>query len=316
MATYESTINSIKSPQDCFNLRIKLIREIEQLTKRRLLVYVSDFRKPNNDINPEDKIGFSDLTENVDEPDVDILINSAGGSAEVAESLVGIIRSKYNSVRFAVPNSAKSAATLLCLSGNQLLMDHRSELGPIDPQISYPTNDGRKQEAVEDILEGFEETKKFLAEQGPAAIPAYVPLLSKYTIGLLKGCENAKELSATLAEKWLAEYMFKDGDDPDKPKKVKEYFTSRKHTHSHSRPILIDKCLELGMNVVDLRRDENKALASKLWQLWCLYALHFERSPVYKIYENSSGSSLQFAIQVVKVPLPKGPPRGPIQLPK
>jgi ClpP class serine protease len=66
---------------------------------------------------------------------LDFLINSPGGFAEVTESIAGMIRSKYKHVRFAIPNMAKSAATLLVLSGDELLMDHRSELGPVDPQV-------------------------------------------------------------------------------------------------------------------------------------------------------------------------------------
>lgn len=310
MPTYQKTIDTIKSPQDSNKRRQELIKEIEELTKRRLLVYVADFNKPNNNINLQDKTGFSDLVEDIQEKEVDIVVNSPGGSAEVTESLVGILRSKFENIRFAIPNSAKSAATLLCLSGDKLLMDHRSELGPIDPQISYLTSDGRKQEAAEDILGGFEEIKKILSKEGPSAIPAYIPLLSKYTIGLLTSCENARELSATLAQEWLGRYMFKDTPQTKKPEEIKKYFASRRKTRSHSRPILIDKCLNLGMDIIDLREQKNSNLARKLWELWCLYALHFERSPVCKMYENSSGCTLQIALQVMrqKVQRPSSPP--------
>lgn len=208
MPTYQTIVQNIKNPDQHFQKRQELIKGIEQITQRRLLVYVADFNKPSNNIDLQDKIGFSDLIEDISEADIDMLINSPGGFAEVTESLVGLLRSKFSNIRFIIPNSAKSAATLMCLSGDALLMDHRSELGPIDPQISFPTNDGRKQEAVEDILEGFEEIKRILSDEGPKAIPAYIPLLNKYTIGMLNGCENAKQLSATLAEKWLCDYMF------------------------------------------------------------------------------------------------------------
>jgi hypothetical protein len=230
---------------------------------------VADINKqPDSILRPDDKTGFSDLIENIEEKEIDIMINSPGGFAEVTEAIVGMLRAKFESVRFAVPNMAKSAATLLALSGDELIMDHRSELGPIDPQIEYASVDGRKRESADDILDGFAEAKEVLRKEGPTASPAYVPLLNKYSIGLLRGCENAKKLSKELAEKWLRIYMFADEPKSGKPESITDYFQSRSDTLSHLRAIGIDKCIELGIKVVDLREKKNKSLAEKL--LVCL----------------------------------------------
>lgn len=299
MPTFKDIIDSIKNPQECYEARQKKIKEIEDITGRQLLVYTANVNKPESTLNLEDKIGFSDLIQDIQKSEVDFLINSPGGLVEITETIVGMIRSKFKNVRFAVPNLAKSAATLLVLSGDELLLDYRSELGPIDPQIKYSSIDGQKMEAAEDILDGFEEIKKELTEKGPAATPAYVPLLNKYTVALLRGCEKARELSRTLATHWLTKYMFCSEKDSEKPKKIADYFASRDKTLSHSRAILIDKCIELGLKVVDLRKSENTVLAKKLWELWCLYEFHFERaSTVYKIYENSSGCFLQKSLRI------------------
>jgi len=321
MSTFQTVISSIKSPTESSAKRQQLIREIEALTQRRLLVYVADINKLESTLKPEDKTGFSDLIEGVEEKSVDLLINSPGGFAEVTEAIVGMLRSRFNNIRFAIPNTAKSAATLFVLSGNELLMDERSELGPIDPQVEYITAEARKREAAEDILEGFQEAKEVLAKEGPAATPAYVPLLNKYTIGLLRGCQNAMELSRKLAETWLQTYMLPGEESSATVATIVKYFASHAITLSHGRAIGIDKCKELGIKVVDLRENGHKELRQKLWELWCVYELHFERSPVHKIYENSSGCSLnkqqQAVVQVIpfpgglpgKLPLPVKPPQ-------
>jgi len=311
MPTFQTVIKSTKSPKESFDKRQGVIKEIEKLTSRRLLVYVADINKPESALKPEDKTGFSDLLEGVQEKEVDLLVNSPGGFAEVTEAIVALLRPRFDNVRFIIPNMAKSAATLLVLSGDVLLMDERSELGPIDPQVEYPTTEGRKREAAEDILDGFQEAKEVLAQEGPAATPAYVPLLSKYTIGLLRGCKNAMKLSRELAEIWLQTYMFADEENSTKPKDIAEFFASHANTLSHNRAIGINKCKELDIKVVDMREDENLELAKKLWELWCIYELHFERTPVHKIYENSSGCSLQkqaSSIQIPLVALPRKPP--------
>lgn len=307
MPTFQSIIDSIDSAQKCLEKRQELIKEIEKLTNRRLLVYAADINKqPKSMLSPEDKTGFSDLIQDIEEKEVDFLINSPGGFAEVTETIVGMLRDKFDNIRFAIPNMAKSAATILVLSGDELLMDHRSELGPIDPQVEYMSIEGRKREAAEDILDGFEEAKDALAKTGPVAAPAYVPLLNKYTIGLLHGCRNAMKLSKRLAKDWLKAYMFANKPRSPKPRRIVNYFASHAKTFSHNRAIRIDKCISLGLRVKDLRKGENKNLRDRLWDLWCLCELHFERSSVYKMYENSSGCSLQK--QSVQVQIVQGPP--------
>lgn len=92
MPTYQTIIDSIKSPVDSLNRRKSLIEEIEKLTGRRLLVYVADINKPDSALKPEDKTGFSDLLEGVEGKAVDVMVNSPGGFAEVTEAIVSMLR--------------------------------------------------------------------------------------------------------------------------------------------------------------------------------------------------------------------------------
>jgi len=319
MATFNKIINTIQNPKQCSDWRQAVIKEIEKLTGRRLLVYVSDPKKqPDCLLSLEDKTGFSDLIEDIDDGDVDIFINSPGGFAEVTEAIVGILRSKFTSIRFAIPNIAKSAATLLVLSGDEILMDHRSELGPIDPQIEYPAAGGRRREAAEDIIDGFDNAKASLKNEGPSAVPAYVPLLSNYTMGLIQACNNAKNLSIVLATQWLTSFMLKELDK-EGIDKIVDSFSHHKKTFSHSRAILIDTCIKEGLKILDLRKENNQFLGSKLWELWCLYEFEFERTQIYKLWENSNNFVLakQKAQQLqipLRIPIPQQPGQPAIQV--
>ena len=308
MPTFQKTIEAIQNPQQSDARRQRIIKEIESITGRRLLAYVANPKHQNAILSPEDKTGFSDLMENIDGSAIDVLVHSPGGLAEVTESIVEMLRSRFDHVRFAVPNSAKSAAALLTLSGNEILMDHRSELGPIDPQMQFSSREGSRREAAHDILDGFEHAKKQLSEEGPKATPAYVPLLTKYSIGLLQGCQRAIDLSDRLSKDWLKRFMFGGDADSDLPDIIGNFFSSRDESLSHGRPILIDRCIDLGMKIFDLRKPENAELQQKLWELWCAYELHFERAtPVYKMYENSAGCLLQKQTMVVQVSAPTPP---------
>ena len=66
---------------------------------------------------------------------LDVIIHSLGGDADAAYHIAKILRDYCKGkLTFIVPRSAKSAATLLCCSGDSIIMDKPSELGPVDPQ--------------------------------------------------------------------------------------------------------------------------------------------------------------------------------------
>jgi len=89
---------------------------------------------------------------------------------------------------------------------------------------------------------------------------------------------------------------------------------------SHGRAIRKEKCQELKMDIVDLDVQENHTLRDLIWKLWCYYELHLERAlTVSKVYENSSGCSIQkmsTQIQIIAQPAPAPQPQQPGMPPK
>ena len=77
-----------------------------------------------------DKDAFDEITRNLPgDVGLDVLLHSPGGSAEATESIGELLRARFNSVRFIVPSLAKSAATMLTMLGDQILIDEVGELG-------------------------------------------------------------------------------------------------------------------------------------------------------------------------------------------
>jgi len=75
------------------------------------------------------------LTKAPDQPEIDIILNSPGGSPSDAYRLIRTFREKYETVNIIVPFWAKSAATLFAFGANRLVLHKFGELGPIDIQI-------------------------------------------------------------------------------------------------------------------------------------------------------------------------------------
>jgi len=313
MPTFQQLLDELnKRPQpekqveyiDSF--RKQKIKEIKEITKRDVLVYFSDLKKnhPAGAITWDDKTCFADIVEGLDKKGVDVILHSPGGSAEATESIVCMLREHFDNIRFIVPNMAKSAATMLALSGDEILMDDRSELGPIDPQIQINGNFVPAQT----LIDGFEEAKKAILEVGTDILPAYLPLLNKYDLHILQICENAKKLSEELVKDWLTKYMFK-GDEKaaEKADGIAKNLADHKKYLSHGRPIGINEAKKIGIKVTDLR--DNHDLRTKVWELYCVLEILLDRSPIIKLYENSNGVFLVKNIPFQQIMIPQLPPQ-------
>jgi len=305
---YQDLIDAIEQrrldAQGLFQERQRLIKEIEAVTHRPLIVYAAKLSAPREapiQIDLEDVIGFSDLIADIQEDVLDVMIESPGGIVEAAERIVHLLRRKFKHVRFIVPGSAYSAATMLCLSGDEILMDDRSSLGPIEPQINgIPARS---------IINGFKAVREVLQKEGPSALPAYLPLIQKYDLHIFEICKDAEERGKMLVADWLKQYML--ASDPDKEAKSEAIvsFLSDYDVHkSHSRPIFITDAQSNGLNAISL--DTVPDLNTRVWELYIHIRLLFDRGPQVKIYENSHGVhwGRQFHQMMVAVPQQPGPP--------
>ena len=68
---------------------------------------------------------------------LDVIVDSGGGDLDAAYNLALLFRRfGSESLTFVIPRWAKSAATLLICSGDDILMTPVAEIGPLDPQIT------------------------------------------------------------------------------------------------------------------------------------------------------------------------------------
>jgi len=311
MPTYQELLNSVKDGQQAQDLRLSLIRSIEEETGHPLIVYAAAIAGKHPmapvQIDVTDKTAFSDLIEGIQGDSLDVFLHSSGGSAEAVEQIINLLRARFKELRFIVPHTATSAATLMVLAGDTVLMDDRSALGPIDPQIVISIPDAQIKIPAHSYVQGFERAKAAIEEQ-PEIAAAYLPLLNKYEMYLLEMCENASILSKSLAEEWLRTYMLKDNPNASKlASDIANELSEHSKFLSHQRPIGIKKAMELGLNITHLATLPK--LRDLVWKLYCAIELHFGKSNAVKLFENSRGISYQrnFVVQRVGIQLPIAP---------
>jgi hypothetical protein len=229
---------------------------------------------------------------------VDVLLHSPGGRPDATERLVNLLRGKFDEVNFLIPHSAYSAATMLALSGNKIILHRSATLGPIDPQINgIPARS---------IKRGFEKAKERIVKEGPETLPAYIPLIEKYSLDLLELCEDSEKLSRKLVSAWLQQYMFKgDKKAAQKIRKAVAYFSDYDRHLLHSRPLTLDKLSKFGLEI-ELADD---SLQELLWEAYILLNGFFNVSQFVKLYESAHGVSWgkQFQQIVVGGPVQQKP---------
>lgn len=134
-----------------------------------------------------------------------VILTTLGGSAEVVERYVNILRYHYQEVNFIVPDYAYSAGTIFCMSGDSILMDYISVLGPIDPQV--PNKDNKYVAA----LGYLDKINEFIAKAANGTLTnAELIWLKELDLGEIRSFEQARDLTTDLLTKWLANYKFKN----------------------------------------------------------------------------------------------------------
>lgn len=116
-------------------LRQLLLADLEKLTGREVVVYHAQL---DRGITHTDADDLSEIIDGLATKDIDLVINTPGGSVDAVEKLITVLRSRLNSYRVIVPSVAKSGGTVVAISSKKILLGVNSELGPIDPQFLLP----------------------------------------------------------------------------------------------------------------------------------------------------------------------------------
>jgi hypothetical protein len=66
---------------------------------------------------------------------IDVIVHSPGGDIHSAYHIIELLRERFPVLDAVVPVYAKSAATLICLAADEILMGQISEVGPLDTQV-------------------------------------------------------------------------------------------------------------------------------------------------------------------------------------
>jgi len=294
--------------QELTEERKKMLRLISATRGRDVLVYACDVMKASQGapvaLSYDDLFPITDQVANLGGGALDVILETGGGSGETAEDIVRILRERYESVAFIVPGMAKSAGTIMVMSGDEILMDYMSALGPIDAQIQFEG----KQFSAEALIKGFEKIKQE-SEDTKSLNRAYIPLLQRISPGDLQHAQNALDFAQLLVTDWLSNYKFRSWNvhrthnpgtavTPEEKRmraaKVAEDLCNHSRWKTHGRSIRLQDLHGLGVEVTDYGQDS--ALADAIRRYHVLLRMTFDSGTVYKIIETTGSQILRFLL--------------------
>lgn len=122
----------------------ELIEKIEQKRQSKVIVYFTGDRNPFGARIAEDAVRplydhLLNLEFTGDSKRVDLFLYSRGGDVSVPWRIVSMIREFCDEFNVLIPYRAQSAATLLSMGADSIIMGKKAELGPIDPTLVRAT---------------------------------------------------------------------------------------------------------------------------------------------------------------------------------
>lgn len=238
--------------------------------ERRLIAYLSG--PGSGDISLADAAPIGSMLDAIGTSDnLDLMINSPGGSGETAEKVIEMCRQHCRKeFRVVVPNFAKSAATMIALGADAIVMGYLSELGPIDPQYTISIGNVVQMVSGQSFIQAYETAQNkvkeaIVAEESPVG---YLQSLSASTMepAFIEHCRRGIEFSRDIAKKFLPKYQLRAKFKGKKIGKKRletlaaeaaEDLLSANIRFSHGRLIGGEEARDdVGLNVVVLERDD------------------------------------------------------------
>ncbi len=223
----------------------ELIKKIEEQRKSKVITYITSDRqgpvgaKVSIDIIP---IISNQLRQIGKVENIDLFLYSMGGDTMVPWRLVSMIREYCNKFSVLIPYKAHSAATMISLGADEIVMTDLSELSPIDPSTANvfnpadPTNPMNKIPiSVEDVMAYFDLAKnKFGIKSDEDLTKIFTkfvesnPQIHPLALGNINRTHN---LIRILAKRLLKSHKVQMKED--EIDKIVDYFTEKLFSHQY-----------------------------------------------------------------------------------
>jgi hypothetical protein len=277
-------------PQEA--IRRKYFKRLAKHTGRATVLYASAFTlersgSANLRLSRQDLGLFKAALAGLKEEELDLIVHSPGGSIEVTERIVAMLRRRFRHIRVIVPQYALSAAAALACAADVLIMDESAVLSPVDPDVSWQRRQELFTETAQNLLGELAIVQGQIEKSGGESL-LWKERLAQFPPGLLPRCRNTLNLSRRLVETWLETYLLRGSSAAGSAAAVTGRLVGGRQLLSSSRLIDVDSAREMGLPV-ELLSDDPRLSDLVLGVTYATLAL-FNSGECLKIGENQLGN--------------------------
>ena len=279
----------------------KSINEIKAIRNRPVVCYIANVVKPRGSsisIEDSDDLPFNEMIASLpaDCKEIDIVLVTPGGFAHQVAKFVNKLRPRFDKVGFILLNKAMSAGTIFIMSGDEIIMNNQSQIGPIDPQVRTNTGEFVPAQAILTLIEEFRIIGDEAIKNGLQPPWTDLQILRGIDPKEIGNAMNASNYSIQMVEEYLYNHKFKswavhsDGvtEVTDEQKKAKaneiakllcEHSKWKNHGHAITREAAWDVC-----KLKIIHAEDIEGLDRAMRRMWALFYWIFENITLSKVF--------------------------------
>jgi hypothetical protein len=244
----------IKQPPVLFNRTQGVIGQLARLLGGPVVTY---WNNPRGSVCHSDVVALYEVLQNVGQHEtIYLFLKSGGGSGQVSLWLINLLRQHCRELVALVPLECASAATMVALGADRILMGPTAYLTAVDTSLNHALSPlDRDNDRVSVSLDELQRVIRLWREQqGDSTDNAYKSLF-QYVHPLVVGAlDRAESLSIMLCKELLSYHIA----ESEVTERVAATLNSKYPSHNY--PILMDEAAKIGLKAERLPDEINRLL--------------------------------------------------------
>jgi len=246
--------NKEKQPPILFDKTQAIIRQVNQMLGGTLVTY---FNNPRGSVCHDDVLALFKLLEKIGHQEkIYLFLKSSGGNGQASLRIVNLLRQYCDEMIAVIPLECASAATMITLGANEILMGPMAYLTPVDTSLTHALSPiDRDNDRVSVSLDELTRVVRlWQSQKSDSSENPYQELFEHVHPLVIGAVDRAESLSIMLCKELLA-YHIKDNETQEKIAS-----TLNEKYPSHGYPILFEEAKRIGLKVNRLAPEINSLL--------------------------------------------------------
>lgn len=244
----------IKQPPVLFGKTQNVIAKISAVLSAPLITY---WNNPRGSVCQSDVLSLYEVLERLGYHDtLYFFIKSDGGSGQVSLRLVSLLRQHCNNLIALVPLECASAATMITLGANQILMGPTAYLTAVDTSLNHALSPvDRDNDRVSVSLDELNRViRLWQAQQSDTTDNPYKHLFEYVHPLVIGAVDRAESLSIMVCKELLSHHI----SDEETVNRIASTLNSKYPSHSY--PILLAEAKKIGLKADSIPHNVNSML--------------------------------------------------------